>query len=107
MSQSQKRMNKTGWLAVLFFMLTLSASAQKTFKYHAKLDSVKSAGFYKIELPPAFVAKSNAALSDIRIVDARGKFVPYITSANMRMLIVRFSCRSPKLNQMQIPGRLT
>lgn len=83
MSQSQKRMNKTGWLAVLFFMLTLSASAQKTFKYHAKLDSVKSAGFYKIELPPAFVAKSNAALSDIRIVDARGKFVPYITSANM------------------------
>lgn len=73
---------KAGLFFTGLFLALFSASAQNTFKYAAAIPKTDSAGFYKISLQPAFVAKSNAALSDIRIVDQKGYFVPYITTDN-------------------------
>jgi hypothetical protein len=81
MRPSQK--NKIGFLLAVFCTLALYASAQKTFKYQAVLHKVDSAGFYKIGLRPDFVAKSNNGLTDIRLLNEKGNFVPYITADNL------------------------
>jgi hypothetical protein len=81
MRQSQK--NKTGFLLAALCAMAFCASAQNTFKYQASLHRVDSGGFYKISLLPDFVAKSNAGLTDIRLMDQKGHFVPYITADNL------------------------
>jgi hypothetical protein len=81
MKLSQK--NKTSFLWAMLCVFTLSASAQKTFRYQAVLPKIDSGGFYKIGLQPAFIAKSNAELTDIRLVNGKGNFVPYITADNL------------------------
>ncbi|SHN31793.1 DUF3999 family protein [Mucilaginibacter sp. OK098] len=81
MRQSQK--NKAGFLLTAFCAVVFCASAQKTFKYQAPLYKVDSGGFYKISLQPDFVAKSNEGLTDIRLMDQKGHFVPYITADNL------------------------
>ena len=78
MTLSQK--NKSGFLLTMFCLAALYATGQKSFKYQAELHKVDSSGFYRISLQPGFVAKSNAGLTDIRIVDKKGSFVPYITA---------------------------
>jgi len=81
MKLSQK--NKALFLWAMLSVVTLAASAQKNFKYQAALPKIDSGGFYKIALQPAFIAKSNAQLTDIRIVNGKGNFVPYITAGNL------------------------
>jgi len=78
-----RKKSRLSVLLFLFFGLTMDASAQKTFKYEADVNKVDSTGFYRIELQPAFIAKSNAGLSDIRLIDAKGNFVPYVTAGSM------------------------
>jgi hypothetical protein len=68
---------------LLFLGIAFDASAQGTFKYQATTNKVDSTGFYKIGLSPAFVAKSNVDLSDVRIIDDKGHFVPYISFDNL------------------------
>lgn len=71
------RMNKI----ICTFLLcaaALTASAQKTFKYAAKVGPVDTPGFYSIMLTPQLVAKSKTDLSDIRLMDDSGHFVPYV-----------------------------
>lgn len=75
----RKRTFKTLAFPVLFFGSMFSASAQTGFKYEAPLNKVDSTGFYKINLGPDVIGKSNADLSDIRLTDAKGNFVPYVT----------------------------
>jgi len=75
--------NKSGFLLALLCVFTLSASAQKNFKYQSTLPKIDSGGFYKIGLQPAFIAKSNTGLTDIRLVNGKGNFVPYITADNL------------------------
>lgn len=104
MSRRQKKMNKKGFLSVVCLMLMVSASAQKTFKYQAKLDSVKATGFYKISLSPAFVAKSNAGRTDIRVIDNKGSFVPYITSDNLPRIDSEVFVAFPELKQKPDTG---
>lgn len=58
--------------------LVFTASAQKTFKYAAKVGPLDTPGFYTIILWPAFIAKSKADLSDIRLMDDSGHFVPFV-----------------------------
>ncbi|SDE52534.1 Protein of unknown function [Mucilaginibacter pineti] len=70
-------------LILLFFASIKTASAQKTFKYGAALQQVDSTGFYRINLQPALVAKAKADLSDIRIADGKGNFVPYIQAGSL------------------------
>ncbi|WP_419700782.1 DUF3999 family protein [Mucilaginibacter sp. NFX135] len=76
-------MNKILTVTALFCGLVLSASAQQNFKYQAALPKVDSTGFYRITLQPAFVAKAKADLSDVRIVDAKGNFIPYIQAGSL------------------------
>ena len=83
MMKPNLRMNKILTLTALFCGLMLSASAQQNFKYQAALPKVDSPGFYRINLLPAFVAKAKADLSDIRIVDAKGNFIPYIQAGSL------------------------
>jgi hypothetical protein len=81
MRRSQKI--KAGLLLGGVFLSLFSASAQNTFKYAAAIPKIDSAGFYKISLQPALIAKSNANFSDIRLIDQKGHFVPYITADNL------------------------
>ena len=83
MMKPNLRMNKILTLTAFFCGLMLSASAQQNFKYQAVLPKVDSTGFYRISLQPAFVAKAKADLSDIRIVDAKGNFIPYIQAGSL------------------------
>jgi len=78
-----RKKSRISLLLFLFFGLMMNASAQKTFKYEAGVNKVDSTGFYRIELQPAFIAKSNANLSDIRLIGAKGNFVPYVIAGNM------------------------
>jgi hypothetical protein len=78
-----KRSRKARWLFFFCFAPVLYASAQKTFKYEAKVQKVDSSGFYKISLSPEFIAKSNRDFSDIRIADKKGHFIPYITADDL------------------------
>jgi hypothetical protein len=70
-------------LTALFCGLMLSASAQKAFKYGAALQKVDSTGFYRINLQPAFIAKAKGDMADIRIMDTKGNFVPYIQAGSL------------------------
>ncbi|MEN0056038.1 MAG: DUF3999 family protein [Mucilaginibacter sp.] len=83
MMKLKQRVNKLTGLTALFCGLMLSASAQQNFKYQAALPKVDSTGFYRISLQPALVAKTKADLADIRIIDAKGNFVPYITAGSL------------------------
>lgn len=71
---------KAAYLTLLCFILTFSASAQKSFRYQALVNKVDSSGFYNISLQPDLVAKSKGDQSDIRLTDRNGNFVPYIKS---------------------------
>lgn len=62
-------------------LLCLSATltfAQQNFKFKARLQKADSSGFYKIELSPDVLAKSNADLSDIRLITDAKHFQPFI-----------------------------
>ncbi|MDN3550430.1 DUF3999 family protein [Mucilaginibacter aquaedulcis] len=83
MMKLKQRVNKLTGLTALFCGLMLSASAQRNFKYQATLPKVDSTGFYRISLQPALVAKARPDLADIRIIDAKGNFIPYITAGSL------------------------
>jgi hypothetical protein len=76
-------MNRFSFLLLLLCGPVLSALAQKNFKYKAPLQKIDSTGFYRIALQPALVAKAKADLSDIRIADAKGNFVPYVQAGSL------------------------
>ncbi|HWZ02981.1 MAG TPA: hypothetical protein VNX40_05170 [Mucilaginibacter sp.] len=74
---------KTYCLFVLLAGAVVSASAQNAFKYQALLGKIDSTGFYRIMLGPDIVAKSNGDLSDIRLADGKGNFIPYVTDVKL------------------------
>jgi len=74
---------KNGFLLWIFFGSVSFASAQKTFKYEAFLNRIDSTGFYKIILLPDIVSKSNDDLSDVRLMDQKGNYVPYVSEGNL------------------------
>lgn len=77
-----KKLNKL-YLLCLLCIAAVPASAQKSFKYKAGLQKIDSTGFYRIGLQPALVAKAKPDLSDIRIADAKGNFVPYVQAGSL------------------------
>ncbi|MEO3405769.1 hypothetical protein AAFN85_17785 [Mucilaginibacter sp. CAU 1740] len=83
MKRRLRKMNKFSFLLLLLCGPILSASAQKNFKYKAPLQKIDSTGFYRIALQPALVAKAKPDLSDIRIADAKGNFVPYVQAGSL------------------------
>ena len=64
---------------IVFPLLLIAgfASAQKGFKYGTAVKKVDSNGFYRIDLQPALLAKSESNF-DLRLMDAHGNFIPYI-----------------------------
>src|SRR5882724_5643867 len=61
----------------------------RTFAYKAALDTVKQAGFYKITLQPDLLAKCREDLSDLRIADKDGKFMPYVLKSDLPLFTTR------------------
>lgn len=74
-------------IVFLFLLFSICASfvvsAQDTFGYKADIESVNQSGFYKIQLSPFLLARSNKDLSDLRIMDEKKRFVPYIRLQNL------------------------
>ncbi|MFT3703953.1 MAG: hypothetical protein QM802_16425 [Agriterribacter sp.] len=64
--------------SLLLFLLLLSLYSNAQFAFKAAISEVKQPGFHRIMVPPALTAKSNADLSDIRIIDEFEKPVPYL-----------------------------
>jgi hypothetical protein len=58
-----------------------------------KVNGVSKAGIYRIVLPPAFVARCRADLSDLRVLDQDDKEAPYVLKAD----------RSDRLNAGFLP----
>jgi hypothetical protein len=54
-----------------------------SFAYGAALDTIKQGGFYKITLQPDLLAKCREDLSDLRIADKEGKFIPYVLKSDL------------------------
>jgi hypothetical protein len=52
--------------------------AQQDFMFKAGIERVNRSSFYKIHLQPEIVAKCNESLSDLRISDDKGNYIPYI-----------------------------
>jgi hypothetical protein len=64
---------------LLLFVVQAAVYAQtKGFMYHARLDTVKKAGFYNIEITPEVNAHVKSDYSDARIVNDSGKWVPHL-----------------------------
>jgi hypothetical protein len=61
-------------------LISLNCQGQDSFRYQAAVDTVGTTGFYAIGLSPELLAKSNASLSDLRLRNAQGHFVPYVLS---------------------------
>jgi len=72
------------WLGLTAGLLLVSAvcSAQYKAAVTAAVDSVQKAGFYRIVLPPAFVAECRADISDLRIFDETGDETPFVLKAD-------------------------
>lgn len=58
--------------------LLLSTFTQAQFRHSAVLDSVKEPGFYAIIVSPQLSTYTKTDLSDIRIADEKGQWVPHI-----------------------------
>lgn len=81
-----KNLRTTSKRLAIVALLTIAATAtraQSGFHYSAAIGTVDTDGFYRIDLKPALMAKTKADLSDLRIVDLKGRFVRYITPSWM------------------------
>ena len=71
---------KKNWINILLFALISFNAAGQTggYKFYCRLDSVRTAGFYNIEITPELSAHIKTDYSDIRIVNEAGKWIPHI-----------------------------
>ena len=74
---------KKKWINFLLLsLITICCTAQTGgFKFYCKLDSVKTSGFYNIELTPELTAHLKTDHSDLRIVNDSGKWIPHVLHA--------------------------
>lgn len=70
-------------ITTLFILKCIPIWAQGSFKYKADIQKIDTNGIYKIELKHDLVAKSKDDLSDVRLLDNKGKFVAYALSTNL------------------------
>jgi hypothetical protein len=73
-------MMKKRWSSILLFCLINICCAAQTagYKFYSVLDSIKTSGFYNIEITPALSARLKTDYSDLRIVNDSGKWVPHV-----------------------------
>lgn len=64
-----------------------SLNAQQDFLYKANLPQISSSGFYSIRLQPGFIARSQANYADIRLVDDKNTFQPFLFGSELHTSI--------------------
>jgi len=74
----KKRRWSDGWFAAALVLTALHCAAQDSFRYRAQVDTPHETDFYRIVLSPEVVARSKTDLSDLRILGADGRFIPYV-----------------------------
>ena len=63
----------------MFVLITNCCTAQTgSYKFYCKLDSIKTSGFYNVELTPELYAHLKTDFSDLRIVNDAGKWIPHV-----------------------------
>jgi len=67
-------------------LAVLQGKAQDNFVYEASLDTIAQAGFYRIMLLPGTVARCKEDLSDLRIRDGHGRYMPYVLKSDFPSL---------------------
>ncbi len=66
-------------LIFALIIICLQNFAQNNFKYNTTVENVKTDGIYKINLLPQIISKcNNNATTDLRLLDSKGKEVPYV-----------------------------
>lgn len=65
-------------LLLSFLIITVGNCFAQDFRFKARLDSVKDAGFYTIQLTPAITEHLKTDYSDLRIADESGRWIPFI-----------------------------
>ena len=90
----KRKFRNRGWFAVGWpvtaglagglLLVCAACAAQYRPTVTEKVDSVPKGGFYRIVLPPSFVAGCRADLSDLRIYDQNGNETPYVLKAGDR-----------------------
>jgi hypothetical protein len=78
----KKSLNKSFYILGLIFFAG-NSWGQSNFNWQAKLDSVKTAGSYQINLQPFLTACLQPDLRDVRILDVQGNMVPYIIRSDL------------------------
>lgn len=82
-------------------IIAFSNCFAQDFRFKARLDSVKGAGFYSIPLPPDVTTHLKTDYSDLRIADESGRWVPFIVRTGLgnvtKEQIVEFPIVSNKL----------
>lgn len=63
------------------------SQAQSSYAYTSVVNEVPKPGFYKIVLPPPVVARCKNGINDIRILDDKGRQVPYILKADPQQFV--------------------
>lgn len=72
---------------LVLLLSVVCAKAQTTgFHYYSALDAVNNSGFYKIAILPELSAHIKTDLSDIRIVNDTGKWVPHLVRIPSRYI---------------------
>jgi len=80
----KRKLVNRGWLAGGLLLISGVCCAQYRPTASAVVDSVRGNGFYRILLPPAFVARCRTDLSDLRIYDEQGTETPYVLKTGDR-----------------------
>jgi hypothetical protein len=64
---------------ILAAALLLSLYTKAQFRHKASLDSIRKTGFYSLAVTPELSSHLKLDLSDLRIIDEKKQWVPYIT----------------------------
>ncbi|HEX6915892.1 MAG TPA: hypothetical protein VF145_11660 [Chitinophagaceae bacterium] len=79
-------MRKLSKFLLPVLLLLPSAAYCQHFAFSAKLEEVKETGFYSIQVTPELSSHLNLQLADLRIIDAKGRHVPYILQSGLTRL---------------------
>lgn len=94
------KMNKQFFLMLTLLLSFFGVFAQQTFKYQAKLPKVEADGFYRVDLSPELIAGAQANLGDIRILNQKNQFSPYIFGNQLVFKDQRSFIAFPKLKAL-------
>lgn len=102
---------KKKWISLLLFGLICFYCTAQTdgYKFYSKLDSVKTSGFYNIEVTPELSAHVKTDYSDLRVINSSNKWVPHILHVPQReysgtalMMDLKFSISENALANTEI-----